>query len=475
MSARASAEEGARSCVVCPNVATSTTANAGHGWLLLPTLSDPTLLLEELASYAAAEEVSFDATRAAETLRRTKEAVSFVEAAAGVTFEPVPAPEDPFVPRCKHVQQCCTEGERLVDGYGDYTCKDARRWFTGSGCCDKNGDRAETPLLSKTSTWPPYLHLKNQLDGQVKWTMRSGKEVYQVDLVRSLLNHTGISLVEGETVTNVKKQPTGWELTSTNKTALQKWTTPTLIFASGGFGAILTADEKKVLGVSDTRKHVHARNDGLLWRVAQQQGWPRDALNAWFLEFESTGAPKWFLWEPRSTVLQEETGRLLYNEAASYDERGRKRRRQNATASAYHIYEDPTSTKTVRSHLGPKYVAALASSEVQKECDGRSERLWRNFLVDSYGVGSKRATRDECAARVGPDTPVQITRLAHGIIDTISGPKVDTEQRVAPGVFACGNAVAPGLLGAYVAPGSTLGNALVTGYVAGRAAGRRGA
>ena len=56
--------------------------------------------------------------------------------------------------------------------------------------------------------------------------------------------------------------------------------------------------------------------------------------------------------------------------------------------------------------------------------------------------------------------------IKQGIIDTIAGPVVDSNQQFHPTGWAAGNAASPGLVGMYLGPGSTLGNALVTGYIA---------
>ena len=135
------------------------------------------------------------------------------------------------------------------------------------------------------------------------------------------------------------------------------------------------------------------------------------------------------------------------------------------------MYADPTSSYNVTSLLGPAAAEALAGSVPAKACDTRSKRLWRNFLHDSYGIG-ERASRSECERRVDPSESVAARTVHPGIIDTIAGPLVDPHQQVldAPGIFVCGNAGSPALASGYLAPGSTLGNALITGYLAGTAA-----
>jgi len=73
---------------------------------------------------------------------------------------------------------------------------------------------------------------------------------------------------------------------------------------------------------------------------------------------------------------------------------------------------------------------------------------------------------EECSARVSASDAVEVNEIKQGIIDTISGPVVDAEQKFHATGWAVGNAASPGLTGMYLGPGSTLGNALVTGYIA---------
>merc|ERR1712137_214363 len=82
------------------------------------------------------------------------------------------------------------------------------------------------------------------------------------------------------------------------------------------------------------------------------------------------------------------------------------------------------------------------------------------------GVYGQPVDKAECARRVGKDDKVKMQVLKQGVIDTISGPVVDSNQRFHPTGWAVGNSASPGLTKMYVAPGSTLGNALMTGYIA---------
>ena len=123
------------------------------------------------------------------------------------------------------------------------------------------------------------------------------------------------------------------------------------IFASGGFGAVASADEAAQLHIHSTAEVHASTNDGLLWSMAKREGWARDPLNGWYLEHVG-GVPKWFLWDARATVLESQPSggyALVYDEAASYDARGRARKRahgegqQVGTSSSY-VYVDPAAT-----------------------------------------------------------------------------------------------------------------------------------
>ena len=98
-----------------------------------------------------------------------------------------------------------------------------------------------------------------------------------------------------------------------------------------------------------------------------------------------------------------------------------------------------------------------------------SKRLWRNFLWHvNWRPYEPPVDIVECASRILNTTLISVKEIKQGVIDTIGGPKVDINQSIisAEGLYAIGNAGSPGLFNAYVAPGSTLGNALVTAYIA---------
>lgn len=235
-----------------------------------------------------------------------------------------------------------------------------------------------------------------------------------------------------------------------------------IIFANGGFGATATSEELRHLAV-ETHQYVHASaNTRVLRDLAHTRGWPQDDLNAWFVEF-ADGAPKWFLWDAAATVIDESAG-LVYDESLSYDERGRIRQRRNLTrATLLYAGTSPSMVTT----LDDSTWQSIAALDPPKRCDTRSKRLWRNYLATRYGLGTV-VNIDECSRRVDSADSIVAVDLYQGIIDTISGPVLDEYQHVASdsSVAVCGNAGSPSLIGMYLAPGSTLGNAFVTGYIA---------
>jgi len=245
------------------------------------------------------------------------------------------------------------------------------------------------------------------------------------------------------------------------------------IFASGGFGTVATADEMAELNIA-SNEQIHAENDGLLWKTAAAHGWPREDVNGWYLEmtdpYDADLGPTWFLWDARATVLQSDGDggfSLVYDEAKSYDTRGRARKAAGADTTTYYLTLDSSSNVTTTDLLGPEAQHAIDVGAVPKACSSRSDRLWRNYMSVCMQVVSDPAVdEEECSRRVAPDDPVKMQVLKQGLIDTISGPVVDKYQRFHAAGWAAGNAASPGLTKMYTGPGSTLGNALMSGYIA---------
>ena len=93
------------------------------------------------------------------------------------------------------------------------------------------------------------------------------------------------------------------------------------------------------------------------------------------------------------------------------------------------------------------------------------------FIANNYGFGDI-VDREQCSKRITNTSNIVRKSIFQGMIDTNSGPKVDKKQRIvsARNAFAVGNAASPSLLKAYVGPGSTLGQALISGFIAGKEA-----
>ena len=447
-------------CLVCPSLYASTSVYSGAGWLLIPTVEDRSLLLNELEQYAEKNGIGFDRPRAEYFVQESFGAKEYVEAATGYSLEPVSAPPDIDIPECQDVQRCCLNETRTITGYGNFTCEYARHWFTNSTCCSAGpGGR-----LTQNPAWPTYLHLKNALDTKVMWFSSEDapnvqiaqviQKMYEVFLAHSGGFHRGVAQ-------SVDYDPQSglWRIALEAHHLIST----KVIFANGGYGAHATKAELQDLSVLNT-SFCHAKeNTRILQDLSLKSGWEMDNANAWFVEFVDDD-PKWFLWEDKATVLTAD-GALVYDESASYDERGRIRQIANLS-HAYYFYDgDETSDAHT---LSFSFADAVKSDVVPKDCDTRSKRLWRNFISTTYGVGDP-VDRERCSMRVTNSSNVVIKSIFQGIIDTNSGPRVDEKQRIisAHNAFAVGNAASPSLLQAYIGPGSTLGQALISGFIAG--------
>jgi len=403
--------------------------------------------------------MAFDRDRAAYFIDKTGEATAYIESALGVKFDPVPSHDDSVTTKCSEMPTCCVNETRHLVDHGDFTCSESKRWYKGSNCCGSNG------TLNEFQTWPSYLHLKNSLKDSVKHISSAGfTDIRTLSLIKMMVTRAtqeNSTFIE-HTVQDVQKVNQTWVLRLSNSEIIKG---TNIVFGSGGFGKAATQEECEILGINSTNE-VHAYNSGILWNLTKTNDWVKDDLNAWYLEFVEN-APQWFLWDSKATVLSL-TGDLIYDESASYDERGRIAKRKGIK-EAYYITYDPASNTTVQSELGDTASQNILNSAVVKSCDTRSKRLWKNFIATFYGVGDQ-ADKSECSARVNPQTPVKIRKIKQGIIDTISGPVVDKYQRIisTDNAHACGNAASPGLFPTYLAPGSTLGNALVGGFIAGQ-------
>ena len=480
----------AKVCSIGPGAQLSTSSLSGRPWLLSPDVSEPQVapLLDALDALSQRYSLPFDRSRAEHFVRTAGEAEAFIAEAANVSFEPVGSYRDSYAGTCADIDCSCTAGVRRVVGHGAFYCNQssdqAREWYARSGCCGANGS---VLLAPGSATWPTYHVLGNLLDGKVKWAVPpksdsvptgcvsatatrfpetdAGKgNLPMYDILKRLLAHA--STVVTGTVIDARHDGTLWQLTGSDFTVAS----PRTIFATGGFGAAATPAELEVMGVASTAEILASDNTGLLWSTAKREGWSLDPLNGWYLE-HMDGDAKWFLFEDGATVLAEQSDgsySLVYNEAASYDERGRARKQAGAAAELKYAYRDATATATLGAQLGAAAQAAVTAGAVIKSCEERSQRLWRNFISQCYAGGFGTVGKDACASRVLPSDLVTVKTLKNGLIDTIAGPVVDKDQKFHIAGWSAGNAASPGLVGMYTGPGSTLGNALQSGYLAGR-------
>ena len=436
-------------------MAQSTSAASGQGWLLLPNVTTEAtpVLLDELQGQADLHSVPFDRSRAERFVDETSDAMRWFEQHTDYHFEPVPAFRDPYTTPCAAMLTCCSDHRRDVPNHGSYTCDESKVWFKASGCCEN-----ASSTLQAYDSWPAYLHLTHQLHDKVMWVSSAAESnVLILDVMQAMLP-SAVRQIVGHAVERIDAEGDTWRL----KLASHDILSTKLVFANGGYGAAANEAELRPLSVGSTA-HVHAQgNTRILRTLAAERNWAHEDANAWFLEFVD-GAPKWFLWDTASTVVDAE-GRLVYDESMSYDERGRVRQRQNLS-EALLVYEEAGATGT----LSEAAWGSVEDGATPKACDTRSKRLWRNYVAETYGDGAVVDTH-ECSRRVARASSIKTVAIHQGIIDTISGPEVDEHQRVQgePTVAVCGNAGSPGLIGMYVAPGSTLGNAFVTGYMAGK-------
>ena len=439
-------------CILCPGMEYSTSAWSGGGWLLLPNVTDPDPLLYQLQMHAAEFNVSFDMLRARHFIQETQNAMDWLFNETGVYAEPVPSFSEVHQSPCSSVPSCCKDDQRFIPNHGVYSCDDSKRWYQDSGCCQNTSQ-----VLNAESTWPPYIHLKNQLQRKIMWLSDAHESNKDILSVMNAMLPSTVHRFFGENVESITGNGAAWHIQMPSRTI----DTRKIIFANGGFGARATTDELKQLAVEDTQ-YVHASgNTRILRDLAFELNWPQEDLNAWFLEF-ADGIPKWFLWEKAATVL-DENDTLVYDESMSYDQRGRVRQQRNISRARL-VYAGSSSTPPVE--LSEVAWQRITASNPSKDCNTRSKRLWRNFLASEYGIGSKVDIYN-CSRRIERSDTLVMQDLYQGIIDTISGPKVDERQQLITdaSVAVCGNAASPSLIGMYLAPGSTLGNAFVTGYI----------
>lgn len=232
-----------------------------------------------------------------------------------------------------------------------------------------------------------------------------------------------------------------------------------VILASGGYGASRTDLSWKGALASG--------NDGLNLRAAQSVGTPTTKVGeGWFVE-KGEQQIRWFLWEENATVVDQDYQPVPgYEPTDAYDARGRQRLAANKTDEDLWLLSsasDLCSTSPVVT-LSEPLSAANGSSLETLRC-GPSAELWYNFPA-CFGCPEKQVP---CGSRLAEGTlECRRDRLELWVIDSNGGPVVDecNQFEGREGLFAAGNAAPPMLGHAYLAPGSTLGNALVSAHVA---------
>ena len=447
-------------CVVCPSIYSSTTALSGQGWLFLPKYDENSYpdIEKELQKYASIIDIEFNSKNTIQFMKDVINVDKWIKNISSIFLEPVTSHErgfvDPNPSLCSHVQKCCDDetNTRFTKYYGDMTCDAAKIWYQESNCCDSK-NKSQT-LLPK-EYWPSYLHAKGLFDGSVQWfSSQSKTNLFQYEVVQEFLEK--LTFVQG-LVESIKKEESLWVLDVSSGITIQS---PILIFANGGYGKQMNYEELKFFSINST-DYVHADNTRILKTLGEQLQWLWEPYNAWYLEFVDK-QPKWFLWEDRATVLYNNT--LVYNEAKSYDYRGRMRQKQNIPIAdyLYDSYNNNYNLSDLEKH-------AIQRNFPKKECESRSERIWRNFLCVAYPqFFIPCVDQEQCETRI-IDKSIR-KYIYQGMIDTISGPQTNLQQQVLSdsSVFIAGNAGSCKMSSFYIAPGSTLGCALVSGYIAGK-------
>lgn len=232
-----------------------------------------------------------------------------------------------------------------------------------------------------------------------------------------------------------------------------------VILASGGYGASRTDLSWKGALASG--------NDGLNLRVAQSVGTPTTKVGeGWFVE-KGEQQIRWFLWEENATVVDQDYRAVPgYEPTDAYDARGRQRLAANKTDEDLWLLSsasDFCGTSPVATL--PEPLSAANGSSLESANCGPSAELWYNFPA-CFGCPEKQVP---CGSRLAEGTQeCRRDRLELWVIDSNGGPVVDecNQFEGRGGLFAAGNAAPPMLGHAYLAPGSTLGNALVSAHVA---------
>lgn len=476
-------------CLIGPGYSTS--LMAGGGTYLLPRIAaeDIDQTVAHLQELADADELEFDAVKSKHALEQYPSAFQRVEQVANLSFVRGRGVGDPLP--CNYVARYAECGEcGRVENAGEYPCRAVKQWYRESGCC--NG--SSTELDGMYWKWKPtYYHIHNAFNGSVVSMAASGQGDDEVQCTTpnriSVANFIDVVATKGisnhvDTIKSANQSFDEWNLVGKSGTVYRA---KKVIFGTGGFGNHLISAELAKYGILSV-DYVHAPTtpNGRMFRdLAEQEGWRMAQTSAWYLDHTqsldaSSPSVQWFLWNDGATVLSNSTGgwKLVYNEAKPYDMRGHISNATNFT-DGWYFFKDATNGKLLSEYVDvfPDYLQildAIEANTISKRCDTRSTRYWHNAPTEcgyaSYYPGdfSSIPGVEVCEQRITATDKISFKKIYTGLIDTTTGPVVDKYQKVvdASNVYAVGNAAAPAVSPHYIGPGSTLGNALYTGYIA---------
>lgn len=484
----------------------STSVNAGDGTLYFPKLpngDDVDLYLDDLMHIAQEDGRSFDRENVRTILHMYAIALNATEDAFNIThldqlnFQVDQVPCD--------AADCSECG--LVADVGRQECEFTRDWYTESQCCDDEGRERQNMTMWDLSRYAPtYEHLSaSWRHGGVGGFVRRGtsvssqecetpadSKVTMSDISRMARERVG-SHFEDTILSVTPPASQGGTWTAVGGTYIYRATS--LVFANGGYGAHATPSELDSFGASTSSPfgvvHAsHAQTSRVLVDLATSQGWRMGPKDAWGLS-HVYGNAQWFLWQDKATMLSPSASggwRLVLDESASYHERHTAMRRKNVTSGVLMYASEaglPLAQALVTAHVATNASVAndmadamhnaIDANDVRKRCDDVSKRYWRNApTVCGYGDYFPPpkptfgiADVERCSARVGRDDLVVVVPLDAGILDTTHGPLTDNHGRILDATtgdaYAIGNAAAPKLSHAYLAPGMTLGNGVFGG------------
>jgi len=467
--------------------APSTTVRAGIGTFYLPVVP-----ADEVPTYVQALQAIDPAVSplaATRLLQNYTDARRAFEAALNVTAVDL-ANLDTKPRPCADFD--CDACGRIAD-FGSQSCDLASAIYQVE-CCD---GAANTSMTSFFETHPSYRHLngtwrhggvlhfsKSAPDATASPAVCAASEPFTMNDLTVAARAAPDHFVDR--VVDVAAAPTGWRVSA----EAHVFSASQIVFATGGHGAHLPMSERLARYQA---RDVHATAIGtsdILPSVASAQQWTSTPPYAWHLPHAS-GVPAWFHWQDGATVValdSDGTWHLVVDESADYDQRGKQMAHAHVT-DALLLYRAsvggaPLATGLAAYGYGAGTAEAIwtavETDDVSKRCDSASKRHWRNApttcgydayyppsLQPRFGVVDVEA----CSARIRRgDDSIVVERLTSGIIDTAHGPRIDpTTARVLDTdgtVYAIGNAADPLLAHAYLAPGMTLGNGLLGGYLA---------